>query len=55
MALTPTSELVVYQPDAAAYKEIARYRVADTPTYAYPVVAGKRILSKMPTKSRLDN
>jgi outer membrane protein assembly factor BamB len=46
MALTPTSELVVYQPNVNAYKEIARFKVAETPTYAYPVIAGKRIFVK---------
>lgn len=45
-ALTPTAELVVYQPDSNAYKEVARYKVAETPTYAYPVIAGKHIYIK---------
>ena len=46
IALSPTSELIVFQPDSSAFKEIARYKVADSPTYAYPVIAGKRIFIK---------
>jgi outer membrane protein assembly factor BamB len=43
LALTPASELVVFQPDDKAFKRLARVRVADTPTGAYPVAAGKRL------------
>jgi outer membrane protein assembly factor BamB len=46
LALTPASELVVFQPSAQAYTEVARLKVASTPTYAYPVVSGKRIFVK---------
>jgi hypothetical protein len=46
MVLTPATELVVYEPSAAAYKELGRYKVAESPTYAYPVVSGKRIFVK---------
>jgi outer membrane protein assembly factor BamB len=43
---TPASELVVFEPSAAEFKEIARYKVAATPIYAYPVASGKRIFTK---------
>jgi hypothetical protein len=43
MALPSNSELVVFKADPSQYSEIARYKVADTPTYAHPVVAGNRI------------
>ena len=43
MALTPQSQLIVFQPSAKEYSQVASLKVADTPTYAYPVVAGKRI------------
>jgi hypothetical protein len=43
---TPASELVVFEPSAAEFKEIARYKVAATPIYAYPVASGKRIITK---------
>ncbi len=46
LALTPASELVVYEPSATEFKELARYKVAATPTYAYPVASGKRIFTK---------
>ncbi len=46
LALTPASELVVFQPSAKTYTEIARIKVANSPTYAYPVVSGKRIFVK---------
>jgi len=46
LALTPTAELVVFAPDRQAFKELARIKVADSPTHAYPVVSGKRIYVK---------
>jgi hypothetical protein len=46
LVLTPASELVVVEPNATEFKELARYKVAATPTYAYPVASGKRIFTK---------
>jgi outer membrane protein assembly factor BamB len=46
IALPSSSELVVYKPDANAYAEIIRYKVADTPVYAHPILSGKRIYIK---------
>lgn len=46
LALANDSELVVFKPDAKAYTEIAHYKVADTETYAHPVVSGKRVFVK---------
>jgi outer membrane protein assembly factor BamB len=46
LVLTPASELVVFEPSAAEFKELARYKVAATPTYAYPIASGKRIFTK---------
>lgn len=46
IALTPASDLVFYEPNQKAYKELARFKVAESPTYAYPVVAGRRIFVK---------
>ena len=46
LALTPASQLVVFEPSGKEFKELARIKVADTPTYAYPVVSGNRIFVK---------
>lgn len=46
MGLSPASELVVFQADGSAFSEIARYKVSESPTYAYPVPVGDRILVK---------
>jgi outer membrane protein assembly factor BamB len=46
MSLTPTAQLVIYEPDAKEFKELASYKVSSTETYAYPIVAGKRIYVK---------
>jgi len=46
MALTPSAELTVFKPDPAEYSEVAKIKVADSPTYAYPAVAGNRIVIK---------
>jgi outer membrane protein assembly factor BamB len=45
MALTPASELVVFKP-GEKYEEVARIKVAETQTYASPVIAGKQIFVK---------
>ena len=46
LALKPASDLVVFQPSDKAYTEVARIKVASSPTYAYPVVSGNRIFIK---------
>jgi outer membrane protein assembly factor BamB len=46
VALTPSAQLIFFQPSGKAYTELARYKVANTRTYAYPVVAGNRIFIK---------
>jgi outer membrane protein assembly factor BamB len=46
LALTPGMQLVAFQPSDKAYTELARIKVADTATYAYPIVAGNRLFVK---------
>jgi hypothetical protein len=46
LALNPSSQLLVLQPGEKEFKQLASYKVADSPTYAYPVVAGNRIFIK---------
>ncbi|MGB2819962.1 MAG: PQQ-binding-like beta-propeller repeat protein [Phycisphaerae bacterium] len=43
LALPSTSELIAFKPNGKAYEELARIKVADTATYAHPVIAGKRV------------
>jgi outer membrane protein assembly factor BamB len=46
IGLASTGNLIVLKPDPAAYNEIARYKVSDTPIYAYPVISGNNIYIK---------
>jgi outer membrane protein assembly factor BamB len=46
LALTPAGELVAFKPSDEAYNELARYKVAEEGTYAYPVAAGNSIIVK---------
>ena len=46
LALPSGSQIIAFKPDAKGYEELARINVADTPTYAHPVVAGSRIFVK---------
>jgi outer membrane protein assembly factor BamB len=44
--LSSNSDLVVFKPSKAGYEELARYKVADTPTWAYPIIDGNRVFVK---------
>jgi len=46
LALPSNSELIVFKPDGKEYSEITRYKVSETPIYAHPVIAGKRVFVK---------
>jgi hypothetical protein len=46
MALTPSSELVVFQPGAEKFTEVAKIKVSASPTHAYPVAVGNRVIVK---------
>jgi outer membrane protein assembly factor BamB len=46
LALTPSSELIAFKPSAAGFEEVARIKVAESPTYAYPILSGNRIFIK---------
>lgn len=46
MALSSDSQLVVFRPDGEKFNEVATYKVAETPVYACPVIAGNRIYVK---------
>jgi outer membrane protein assembly factor BamB len=46
LALNPSMQLVVIQPTDKEFKQLASYKVADTPTYSYPVASGNRVYIK---------
>lgn len=46
LALTSDSELLAIQPSDKGYQELAKYTVADAPTWAYPIIAGNRVYVK---------
>ncbi len=41
-----TGNLIIFNADPKAYKEIARYKVAETPVYAFPIVSGNVVYVK---------
>jgi outer membrane protein assembly factor BamB len=45
-ALTPSAQLVVFEPTDAQFKQLASYKVADRETHAYPIVTDNRIYVK---------
>ncbi len=45
-ALNPSGQLLVFEPTAKEFKQLAKYSVAKGDTYAYPVVSGNRIFVK---------
>ena len=46
LALTSDRQLVAFQPSSKEYKELARYEVSDSATWAVPIIAGNRIFVK---------
>jgi len=46
LAQLSTGELVAFEPSNKGYSELARIKVAETPVYSYPVIAGNRIYVK---------
>lgn len=41
-----TGNLIVFKPDPKAYSEIAKYKVAETPVYAFPIISGNTVYVK---------
>ncbi len=46
IGLPSTGNLIVIKPEPKAYNEVVRYKVAETPVYAFPVIAGNLIYIK---------
>ena len=43
LALTPGSELIAFKPSEKEYAEVARIKMAEKATYAYPVISGNDV------------
>ncbi len=41
-----TGNLIVFKPEPKLYSEVAKYKVTDTPVYAFPIVSGNLIYVK---------
>jgi outer membrane protein assembly factor BamB len=46
IGLTSDSQLIVFKPSDKGYTEVAKYKVADSPTWACPIIAGNRVIVK---------
>ena len=46
IGLASTANLIVLKTDEKAYTELAKYKVSETPIYAYPVISGNNIYIK---------
>ena len=46
LALTPSAQLIVFEPSDKEFKQVATYKVAAGQTHAYPVASGNRIFIK---------
>lgn len=46
IALTPSSELVIFEPSEKAFHEVARIKVSASPSHAHPVLIGNQIYIK---------
>ena len=46
VGLNPSSQLVVFEPTGMQYKQLASYTVAETETFAYPILSAGRIFIK---------
>jgi len=46
LALPSTSKLIAFKPSGSQYEQLAVIKVAESPTYAHPVLAGNRIFIK---------
>jgi hypothetical protein len=53
LALTDEAKLIAMAGNGTAYQPVANYQVADSPTWAHPVLMGKNILVKDETRLTL--
>ncbi len=46
IGLASTGNMLVIKPESTAYSEVVKYKVAETPVYAFPIIAGDNIYVK---------
>jgi outer membrane protein assembly factor BamB len=46
IALTNKSELIAFKPSGEKFEEVAKVKVADTPTWALPILTGNKVIVK---------
>jgi hypothetical protein len=46
LALTSDMNLVAFQPSGKGFMEVAHYQVADSATWAAPIISGNRVFVK---------
>jgi outer membrane protein assembly factor BamB len=46
VGMPSTGFLIVFKPDPKVYSEVAKYKVSETPVYAFPVISGNNIYVK---------
>ncbi len=46
IGLPSTQTLLVLKPESSAYTEVAKYKVSETPIYAFPIISGNLIYIK---------
>jgi outer membrane protein assembly factor BamB len=46
LAVSSDSQLVAFKPSDKGYEEVAKYKVADSPTWSVPIIAGNRVFVK---------
>jgi len=46
VGLPSTGDLIVFKPEPKAYTEVAKYKVASTPVYAFPLITGNKVYVK---------
>ena len=46
LGLTPGAQLIVFEPGAKEFKQVASYKVSESQTHAHPIASGNRIFIK---------
>ncbi|MGC8885926.1 MAG: hypothetical protein ACP5MG_02060 [Verrucomicrobiia bacterium] len=46
VALPPSGELIVFKPSEKQFEQVARVKIAESQTFAHPVLRGNKIIVK---------